>query len=49
MRKESYLLGQARLLRKQLPNTLCKVVLKFEVDISDPIPHLNTKDGAKKQ
>ena len=26
---------QAHLLRKQLPNTLCKVVLKFGVDISD--------------
>ena len=39
---------QAHLLRKQLPNTVCKVVLKFGVDISDPIPHLNTKDGAKK-
>ena len=38
---------QAHLLRKQLPNTLCKVVLKFGVDISDPIPHLNTKDGAQ--
>ena len=40
---------QAHLLRKQLPNTVCKVVLKFGVDISDPIPHLNTKDGAKKK
>ena len=38
----------AHLLRKQLQNTLCKVVFKFGVDISDPIPHLNTKDGAKK-
>ena len=38
---------QAHLLRKQLPNTLCKVVLKFGVDISDPIPHLNT--AQKKQ
>ena len=39
---------QAHLLRKQLPNTLCKVVSKLGVDISDPIPHLNTKDAAKK-
>ena len=39
---------QAHLLRTQLPNTVCKVDLKFGVDISDPIPHLNTKDVAKK-
>ena len=39
---------QPHLLRKQLPNTVCKVVSKLGVDISDPIPHLNTKDVAKK-
>ena len=27
---------------------ICKVDLKFGVDISSPIPHLNTKDVAKK-
>ena len=27
---------------------ICKVAFKFGVDVSDPIPHLNTKDVAKK-
>ena len=39
----------ARLLRKQLPSTVCKVALKFGVDISDPISHISTPKMSQKK